>query len=648
MKRKQNKAIIYFAICGLLTVYCTLQTTNCYSQGIAINTIGAGPDNSAMLDITATDKGMLIPRMTDAQRQLLKDPAQGLMIYNITTNEINFWNGTGWYRIPDNNVSATSGGGTVTPIGIAINIAGNGPDQSAMLDVSSTDKGMLIPRTTPGAVTPVPGLIIYNTATDKINYYNGASWQSCCAEFIDNNKGTGATAGGVSISVIGGSSDASAILDVASPDKGLLIPRMTPLQRDAIPTPAQGLIIYNNTDNRIESWSGSAWYESVYYPPSAPTAGNNGPVCEGSSLSLTATTISGATYSWTGPLGFTSSSQNPTVSSSATTGMAGTYNVTVTVGGCTSSVGSTSVTINTVPTITTTAISSITQTTASSGGNVTTDGGSAITARGVCWNTSTNPTTANSHTTDGSGTGSFISSITGLSSGITYHVRAYATNTCGTAYGSEVDFTTTASFSCGSTLTITHTVGAVAPETKTVNYGTVLTNLSGASKCWITRNLGASQQATSATDNTEASAGWYWQFSLTQGYQYTTSRTPSTTWISSIGVTGDWIAANDPCTLLLGTGWRIPTYTEWLNADANGPWASYNQTYSSVLKLHAAGQLDRYTGVLGYRGSDGEYWSSTQHATMTNAGWFLIFGVSSSSTQYYNKANGVSVRCIKD
>ncbi len=97
---------------------------------------------------------------------------------------------------------------------------------------------------------------------------------------------------------------------------------------------------------------------------------------------------------------------------------------------------------NTTPTVTTASVISITQTTATSGGNVTSDGGTTVTARGVCWNTSPNPTTANSKTTDGSGTGAFVSSLTGLTPGTPYYVRAYATNSVGTAYGNEVSFTT--------------------------------------------------------------------------------------------------------------------------------------------------------------------------------------------------------------
>jgi len=94
------------------------------------------------------------------------------------------------------------------------------------------------------------------------------------------------------------------------------------------------------------------------------------------------------------------------------------------------------------PTVTTTAISLITATTASGGGNVTSDGGASVTAKGVCWSTAANPTTSDSHTSDGTGIGSFISSITGLGPGTTYHVRAYATNSEGTGYGSDVSFKT--------------------------------------------------------------------------------------------------------------------------------------------------------------------------------------------------------------
>ena len=84
----------------------------------------------------------------------------------------------------------------------------------------------------------------------------------------------------------------------------------------------------------------------------------------------------------------------------------------------------------------------ITQTSATSGGSISDDGGAAITARGVVFSTSLNPTISDSKTTNGSGIGSFTSSLTGLTAKTQYYLRAYATNSVGTAYGNLVEFTT--------------------------------------------------------------------------------------------------------------------------------------------------------------------------------------------------------------
>ncbi len=94
------------------------------------------------------------------------------------------------------------------------------------------------------------------------------------------------------------------------------------------------------------------------------------------------------------------------------------------------------------PIVTTAEISQLTAVSATGGGNVTSDGGSAVTARGICWNTSQNPTIAGAKTTDGAGTGTFASSLTGLTAKTTYYVRAYATNAAGTSYGQQLSFTT--------------------------------------------------------------------------------------------------------------------------------------------------------------------------------------------------------------
>lgn len=96
-----------------------------------------------------------------------------------------------------------------------------------------------------------------------------------------------------------------------------------------------------------------------------------------------------------------------------------------------------------IPTVTTAAVSSITSNSATCGGTITIGAGGVVTARGVCWGTTATPTVSGSHTTDGSGSGTFSSAITGLSSSTTYYVRAYATTSTSTYYGTAVSFTTT-------------------------------------------------------------------------------------------------------------------------------------------------------------------------------------------------------------
>ena len=137
-----------------------------------------------------------------------------------------------------------------------------------------------------------------------------------------------------------------------------------------------------------------------------------------------------------------------------------------------------------LPTVTTTAITNITQTTATSGGNITSDGGAIVTARGVCWSTSANPTISGSHTTDGSGIGTFVSNITGLTGGTLYYVRAYATNSVGTSYGNQLSFTTL-------TLpTVTTTAVTNITSTTATSGGNVTSDggaiVTGRGVCWST------------------------------------------------------------------------------------------------------------------------------------------------------------------
>ena len=100
-------------------------------------------------------------------------------------------------------------------------------------------------------------------------------------------------------------------------------------------------------------------------------------------------------------------------------------------------------TLPVIPTVTTTVASSVTGTTATTGGNVTADGGAEVTAKGVVYSLEQNPTIDSSLVTnDGTGVGEFTSSLTGLAGLTTYYARAYATNSAGTAYGEQIEFTT--------------------------------------------------------------------------------------------------------------------------------------------------------------------------------------------------------------
>jgi hypothetical protein len=140
-------------------------------------------------------------------------------------------------------------------------------------------------------------------------------------------------------------------------------------------------------------------------------------------------------------------------------------------------------TLPVLPTITTTAISNLTTTSASSGGNVTKDGGATVTVRGVCWGIANNPTTGDNYTTDGSGTGTFASSITGLTSGVTYYVRAYATNSEGTAYGNQISFIAPVQTMAIQTKDITG-ITAISATSGGIFTNTGTTTISAKGICW--------------------------------------------------------------------------------------------------------------------------------------------------------------------
>ncbi len=161
----------------------------------------------------------------------------------------------------------------------------------------------------------------------------------------------------VGINTTGNNPHSSAALDINFTSKGLLIPRMTTAERDAIPSPATSLLIYNTTTGCFEFWDSSNWIAlhpcaGGCIPPTGVTAvATPNPICVGETLNLSGSATDGATsWSWTGPNGFTSTLQNPTIPNITTAG-AGVYTLTAS-NACGSATATTAaVTVNNCPKI---------------------------------------------------------------------------------------------------------------------------------------------------------------------------------------------------------------------------------------------------------------------------------------------------------
>ena len=355
-----------------------------------------------------------------------------------------------------------------------------------------------------------------------------------------------------------------------------------------------------------------------------------------------------------------STSQNPTIVDSKTSTGAGigsfTSNLTGLTAGATyyvraystNSVGTaygnelTFTTVATLPTLTTTAVSAITSTTAASGGTITNDGGSLVTARGVCFSTSQNPTIADSKTSNETGSGSFVSSITGLIPGTTYYIRAYATNGMGTAYGNEVSFGT-------DELTVTDIDGNVY---HTVTIGT---------QVWMVENLKTTRYGNGdPIPNITVAASWS---ALSTG-AYSWYNNDATTYKATYGALYNWYAVADSRNIA-PTGWHVATDDEWstlttfLGGESAGStmketgtshWLSPNTgtTNSSGFTALPGGYLYYDGGTFSNVGRYGYWWSNT--ADGVSFAWyrFLFYGYAYVYRGNLNKQFGFSVRCVRD
>lgn len=310
-----------------------------------------------------------------------------------------------------------------------------------------------------------------------------------------------------------------------------------------------------------------------------------------------------------------------------------------------------------LPTLSTSPISVITNNAATSGGNVTSSGASAVSARGICWATSPHPTIANNITTNGSGTGNFASSLSGLSPSTTYYVRAYASNTQGTNYGNEIIFTT-------------------QPNSGTVTDidGNIYTTAIIGTQVWLVQNLKTTRYRNGdpiphITDNAQ------WNSSTTGAYSnYNNDQTTASTY----GRLYNYYSISDTRNLA-PVGWHIPTKDEistlhnflgglgdttvggkmkelgtshWLNGNPGATNSSgFTGLPSGERAWHPSG-TSLFSGI----GAQGIWWSSslnpqdpmqayyyhlTNHISVPSCGNCLLTG-------FAQNPNGFAVRCIKD
>ena len=185
-------------------------------------------------------------------------------------------------------------------------------------------------------------------------------------------------------------------------------------------------------------------------------------------------------------------------------------------------------------------------------------------------------------------------------------------------------------------------------ELKLSDYNTIISNVTGSYKEWITQNLGSYSSPSSGNDNSDVAAGCYYQFNRSTAFGHDNGSTVNPNWIiTSISESFDWQSTNDPCRTQLGISWRLPTASEWSNIDINNGWNNLSDTFSSDLKLHASGYLNASDGSLADRSISGHYWSSNQSSN-TEATSFNISDSVIETSSISVKAVARTIRCIKD
>ena len=283
----------------------------------------------------------------------------------------------------------------------------------------------------------------------------------------------------------------------------------------------------------------------------------------------------------------------------------------------------------------------ITQTSAQSGGNITGKRDPA-TSRGVCWATKADPTLADNKTSDGTGNGSFVSTLTGLQPGTEYYVRAYATSETDTIYGRNISFST-----------------EVYPTVTDIE-GNVYNVVTIGQQTWMAENL----RTTIFNDGTAIPL-------VKDEARWAGSSTPAFCWYKNeeesfkptYGALYNWYSVNTGN--LCPTGWHVPKDEEWSElADFSGGegiaggrlketgttyWVDPNFGATNEFGFTALpGGFRYYDGKFFDFGFSGYWWSSGEYSDARAYFRFLYYNESTFYRFNNDKKNGFSVRCLKD
>jgi uncharacterized protein (TIGR02145 family) len=301
-------------------------------------------------------------------------------------------------------------------------------------------------------------------------------------------------------------------------------------------------------------------------------------------------------------------------------------------------------------------VSSINSTSAVSGGFIAGDGGGSITSKGVCWGTSTDPTLEGPQSIDGTGVDNFVSQLNSLSSSTTYYVRAYVTNEAGTAYGSNVTF---------KTLSDSDAIKLYPIFNPNLTYGTVIDadwnvykTIRVGTQVWMAENLKTTsyknyEQIANVTDSI------HWANYTLDAYCWYNNDIANKT---LYGAFYNWYAVSTG--KLCPIGWHVPSKAEFITLitflggeSAAGGKLKENGTTHWLNPNTGAANESGFTALPGgYRpsgnfmsnGTVGYWWSSTESNTSSASFMLMRSSNDSASITAGIKADGMSVRCIKD